>query len=471
MVAYLTESPKQRSGLMRQATEFVVCLTVAVLIYRSWYVEGYIVPTGSMATTLLGMHRQATCDDCGFPFAVGTDGPLPTHAVCPNCGFPDNPLDTLPTISGDRLLVHKTSIASRPLNRWDVVVFQHPMQSRKAYIKRVAGLPGESVRIHRGDLYIDGHIQRKTFAQQQAVSVIVNDDRFRPGDESALPLRWQGGNPGTGWQSTAHGFSHPGRLLRKSMSGEQEPVDWLVYQHWRRVPGHSSRVEEVPINDDCGYNQHISRVLNHVSDLMMRCHVRASGTGSLWWRMSDGRDRLLVRFDPDSRQAWLWHDEQLVYEARPTISLPTEGAVFELSRYDRQFQMTIDGVLVFEPYSYPMSTRPYRPTSRPVAIGTTQLKAEVSALQLYRDVYYTQASFVPRPWAIGRPYQLGDDEYFMLGDNSPLSEDSRAWPESPAVPARLIVGRPIVVHLPSRRAAWGSLQFQVPDTNRMRYIR
>jgi len=98
MAAYLTDSPKQRGGLIRQTIEFVVCLTIAVLIYRSWYVEGYIVPTGSMATTLLGMHRQATCADCGYEFAVGTDAPLPTHAVCPNCGYPDNPLDVLPTI-------------------------------------------------------------------------------------------------------------------------------------------------------------------------------------------------------------------------------------------------------------------------------------------------------------------------------------------------------------------------------------
>ncbi len=471
MAAYLTESPKQRTGLLRQTIEFVVCLTIAVLIYRSWYVEGYIVPTGSMATTLLGMHRQATCSDCGFPFAVGTDAPLPTHAVCPNCGYPDIPLDELPTISGDRLLVCKSSLASRPPNRWDIVVFQHPMESHKAYIKRLVGMPGETVQIHRGDLYIDGRIQRKTLDQQRAVSVCVYDDQFRAGAHSALPPRWQGSETVTSWLPEDHGFSHPGNATDSVQAENTEVIDWLVYRHWRRVPGRADRVEEVPITDNCGYNQHVSRVLNHVSDLMLRCDVRAAGAGSLWWRISDGRDQLTARFDPGTGKAWLWHNDQVVYETVQAVAITSEGAVFELSLYDRQFLMAVGGVLVFEPYTYAESSRPYRPTSQPVAMGVTRLEAEVSKLQLYRDVYYTQPTFVSHPWAIGRPYQLGEDEYFMLGDNSTLSEDSRAWPESPAVPAELFVGKPMVVHLPSRQAVWGSFQFQVPDTKRIRYIR
>lgn len=471
MAAYLTESPKQRAGLLRQTSEFIVCLTVAVLIYRSWYVEGYIVPTGSMATTLLGRHRQATCSECGFRFAVGADAPLPTSAVCPNCGCPDNPLGGQPTISGDRLLVRKTSFTSRLPKRWEVVVFQHPKESHKAYIKRVAGMPGESILIHRGNLYINGHIQRKTLEQQRAVSVCVHDNRYRPAASSKLPPRWQGSDSTSLWQMKGGGFSHPDRSPVINPPRNQDAIDWLRYRHWRRTPGHSKQVEEVPITDNCGYNQSVSRVLNHVSDLMLRCHVRAVGSGSLWWRISDGRDQLLARFDPATHKAWLWHNDQIVYEARPTVSLPAEGVVIEVSQYDRQFLMAVGGTLVFEPYAYAESSKPYHPTSRPVAIGVTRLEAEVSKLQLFRDVYYTQPTFVPHPWAVERPYQLGDDEYFMLGDNSPVSEDSRAWPESPAVPAELLVGRPIVVHLPSREAVWGSFHFQVPDTKRMRYIR
>ncbi len=471
MAAYLTDSPNQRAGWIRQATEFVVCLTIAVLIYRSWYVEGYIVPTGSMATTLLGMHREAACSDCGFHFAVGTDAPLPTHAVCPNCGYPDNPLDVLPNISGDRLLVRKTSLDANPPGRWDIVVFQHPHLSHKAYIKRVVGLPGEAVQIHRGDLYIDGEIQRKTLPQQRAVSAMVFDNRFRPGRETNLPPRWQAHDEASNWKAQDDGFIFSTITTTSADSEGRESVDWLAYRHWRRVPGRPQQVEEVPVTDNCGYNQHVSRVLNHVSDFMLRSRVRATGDGSLWWRISDGREQLLIRFDPSLGKAWLWHNEQLVRESRRVVTIPETGSLFELSQYDRQFLMAADGQLVFDPYTYEESSRPYRPTSRPVAIGANNLDVEISELQLLRDVYYTQPSFAAHPWAIGRAHRLNDDEYFVLGDNSPLSEDSRAWSESPAVPAELLVGRPIVVHLPSRRAVWGGLQLQIPDTSRIRYIR
>lgn len=471
MVAYLTDSPKQRAGWIRQATEFVVCLTVAVLIYRSWYVEGYIVPTGSMATTLLGMHRQTTCSDCGFRFAVGTDAPLPTYAVCPNCGYPDNPLDILPNISGDRLLVRKTSLASSPPERWDIVVFQHPQLSRKAYIKRVVGLPGEAVQIHRGDIYIDGEIQRKALPQQRAVAVMVYDNDYRPGHETTLPPRWQADDEASNWNAEEGGFSHTADTASLNGTENREAVDWLVYRHWRRVPGRPQRVEEVPVTDNCGYNQHVSRVLNHVSDLMLHCRVRSTGDGSLWWRISDGRENFMIRYDPSTGKAWLWHNEQLVREVTAGVMISESGSIFELSLCDRQLLMAIDDQLVFEPYTYEESSRPYHPTSRPVAIGVSNLEVEVSELQLLRDVYYTQPNFVAQPWAIGRPYRLKDDEYFMLGDNSPLSEDSRAWSESPAVPAELLVGQPIAVHLPSRRAVWGSLNLQIPDTSRIRYIR
>ncbi len=96
---------------------------------------------------------------------------------------------------------------------------------------------------------------------------------------------------------------------------------------------------------------------------------------------------------------------------------------------------------------------------------------ELTELKLLRDIYYTHPRGIYSRWALDQPYQLADDEYLMLGDNSPLSEDSRFWPGGPAIPASLLVGKPVLVHLPSRRIDLGWGAFNVPDFGAMRYIR
>ena len=42
-------------------------------------------------------------------------------------------------------------------------------------------------------------------------------------------------------------------------------------------------------------------------------------------------------------------------------------------------------------------------------------------------------------------WQLGPMEYFVLGDNSAVSDDSRSWPSGPGLDEKLLVGRPIGV--------------------------
>ena len=74
-----------------------------------------------------------------------------------------------------------------------------------------------------------------------------------------------------------------------------------------------------------------------------------------------------------------------------------------------------------------------------MAIGARSLDIWLNDLTLYRDIYHSTHAVgtLPPPAA---QWQLGPDEYFLLGDNPPISRDSRQWGP---VPGRLLVGKPL----------------------------
>ena len=78
---------------------------------------------------------------------------------------------------GERIIVNKFVYRFRPIERGDVVVFWYPREPSVSFIKRVVGLPGDTVEIRLGALYLNG--QR------------VGEDYLLPkfrGDESTPPV-------------------------------------------------------------------------------------------------------------------------------------------------------------------------------------------------------------------------------------------------------------------------------------------
>src|SRR5437588_2267812 len=54
----------------REVVETIVFVVVLVLLLKTFLAEAFVIPTGSMATTLLGYHRDVTCEMCGYRFLV-----------------------------------------------------------------------------------------------------------------------------------------------------------------------------------------------------------------------------------------------------------------------------------------------------------------------------------------------------------------------------------------------------------------
>ena len=56
----------------------------------------------------------------------------------------------------ERIFINKFVYRFEPISRGDVVVFWYPLDRSKSFIKRVIGLPGETVEIRQGTLFVDG---------------------------------------------------------------------------------------------------------------------------------------------------------------------------------------------------------------------------------------------------------------------------------------------------------------------------
>ena len=144
-----------------------------------------------------------------------------------------------------------------------------------------------------------------------------------------------------------------------------------------------------------------------------------------------------------------------------------EACEIEMSLFDRQVTVAINGEEIFP--AWPIADPPYSnpPPRYPVRFGARGVKARVDTLQLFRDVYYTSQED-------DKPFSLKENELYVLGDNSPVSLDSRRW-KNGAVPLKLLLGKPFVVHLPSRqmevRIGETHRHIRVPDFSRVRPIR
>jgi len=466
--------------IIRRLAQMVVLALIAALTLWTW---GPAVGTrtirvygSSMAPTLLGEHGAWVCSDCQFPFATGADMPPSAEfpAVCPNCGL-QQPPEARPTGKpGDRLQIETLSARKRPPQRFDTVVFRTPesLQHHGAQphsIKRVVGLPGETVELRGGDVWIDGRRVRKTLPQQRTLAMTVYDSRYPPRESEKTPPRWAPAQESSVWRAGDDGsfrFTEgerrasalrlndrnqqgAGTVRRGGWSAPRSPApcDWLQYTHWSRSPSDPAQFERAEITDDYAYNRGESRRLNRVDDLLLTARVRATGSGHLCFGGNiDGQTYAAQLMIPDGQVRFLRGDQPIPDSELHAATLPPETFaqefLAEFSLVDHQVLLAIDGRLVLA-YVLPdeASTAAATLHSFPpqaLAIGAADLSLEVLSLRVLRDIYYIPPR-QPGAVTLGA-VTLGPDAFYVLGDNSPLSADSRTgWP-GPGVDRRYLFG-------------------------------
>jgi signal peptidase I len=479
----------------------VLCL---VLVVHTWGMEAFVVPTGSMAPAFAGHHRAADCPRCGFPVLVGrhTCDPDGTgqdcydRSACPNCGFTPVPIAQAPEATGDHILVNKNVFYFRRPRRWEIVVFR---LFGKVFVKRVIGLPEELLAILDGDIYVDGTLARKSLDEFKTMRILVFDHNYQP--PGGWHKRWEHHAPRpadvpspsdswyqTGFTESDGDFAEPSetspsphlriaRELELDASDSPRQYHWLTYRNFSLDRG---KVE--PLLDEYAYNGGAPGPSEPVHDFMLECDLRVQGTGKVALGITDGQDVLIAEI-PVGRDGHVRLLQppgmHLPPEELPRRPLATDfrrlqpGRTYhiELAFVDRRLTLAVDGVGVFSPVDLP---RPRRraPVPRPVTLGARGARAVFGNIRLYRDIHYTQAG---RNGVHGKAVRLRTDQYFVMGDNSPNSEDSRFWPGDGLVPGRNLLGKPFMIHLPNRvltQTPFGRCwHCQIPDWSRLRVIR
>ncbi len=155
---------KKNKSVLREWIESIIVAFILAMVIRTFVVQAFKIPTGSMRTTLLEGDLILV-----NKFIYGAKIPL-TGLALP---------------------------ALRQPGRGDVIVFIYPESPNKDFIKRLVGLPGETVEIKNGTVYINDkplidstfnqryYYNRGQFGEEGKPTKIPEDNFFVLGDNSA----------------------------------------------------------------------------------------------------------------------------------------------------------------------------------------------------------------------------------------------------------------------------------------------
>jgi signal peptidase I len=344
-----------RTDSRRETIESIVVAFILAFLFRTFEAEAFVIPTGSMAPTLYGRHKDVTCEKCGYRFAIGASdevespgllipGNLIEDAICPNCRYitPKEVVQKLPVFKGDRILVNKFPFEFGNPKRFDVVVFKYPEEPQTNYIKRLVGLPGDKLEIRQGDVYSetkDGvKILRKDDPNKQKQLQILVYDHDHPAEDllkAGWPESWapmkpdRGASPG--WSRDANGWTADGRAFSLAPSADGRPR-WIRYRHfvpserdWKTVLDGGRPQHPLPelIRDFCGYNAYTGGQYGSyvdygqywVGDLTVNCNVNVlelETNPELVLELIEGFRTYRCRFNLESGECTIGHlrDEQ-----------------------------------------------------------------------------------------------------------------------------------------------------------------
>jgi signal peptidase I len=323
-----SDSPQNTEtvGSFHATREIIESLGIALILaflFKAFVFDLFVIPTGSMASTLMGRHKDVNCELCGFPFQLsasdesneGKPHPLPKDQLpriiggtCPQCQYSmyvgENNLagQTYMSFSGDRIFVNKNLFSYREPSRWHVTVFRYPSQPQVNYIKRLVGVENETVMLRNGQVFAKKEGSEHFEIQRKPLRALLS--MLRPVDDNnyVLPAIHE-----LGWKTRWYGDEHWRRsddYKSFTGTGNAEEASWLKFRYitattfdWLQLiqgelPEGNSGTPQL-ITDTLDYNTQITQspvgpredvwtVASPLYGEMQKCRRTRNGIGLNW---------------------------------------------------------------------------------------------------------------------------------------------------------------------------------------------
>jgi signal peptidase I len=485
------DQPDGIIGNVFATAEWLLIAFSVTLIFIVFFMRAYTIPTGSMADTLRGAHFRLRCEQCGYGYEYGfipsnyrlPDNKTPSYNVpitssqlrCPSCGFHSRSGQKMPVMKGDRIFVAKCIYQFTEPKRWDVVVFKNPTNPKINFIKRLIAKPGEEVEIIDGDIYIDGRIARKPKKVQEELWMPVYDNDYRPIDPDVSGFnghRWSQPFVNSD-QSKWDVFAESGSVFK--LDTKPDDMHTLVYDTQK---GNDFRATYA-YNDAGRFNKYMPVC----SDLMVRFslldanwagRVGASlskyGVKYLGWVESSGKMKI-IRVKVDGTN-------EVLAEKKIKISNVADGE-FQFANVDHKLVLEYGKEVLDHDFgTLPDDAGPTRKNNPPAVMIFGGGKLGIAHIAVFRDIHYLDG-IRANP---GDPFELGDNQYFVCGDNSPNSQDARMWNipgignggteyRPGTVPSEYLIGKAFFVYWPGGFKPYGKSKIRlVPYVDGMKRI-
>lgn len=391
----------------------LVFAAILYLLLRQFVVEAFVIPTGSMAPTLYGNNYRVTCARCRFPFAVGRGEFEPAtgedSSMCPVCRT-IVPFDKGRAQSdGNKIIVNKLLYRLRPPERYEVFVFRYPEKPWQSFIKRVVGLPGETLRILHGDLHADGVLQPKPPHVQDGVWLPVYDGRYPTTGLGDLWAPFDVSTPVDRWKVARDGS-------RFDLTPPAGAAVWLDYARGADQPG---------VRDLTPYNRQRLYGQAAVGDLRVRAEVVAASGATVHLATVEDARAVVASFPcgADRGEFTLTANGATLGGVVAPALRPGVATEVAIAYADDRVRLIVDGdtLLDVADPGAPKEAVEFA-TAR---VGATNGHASFEAVRVDRDIYYVANGGRTDPGI--EEVTVPPDSYFAMGDNSASSADSRNW--------------------------------------------